>query len=193
MTNETENRLTQAQRVEATPPFSFRRSRSRPRFDKVRVAETGRYGLGVFAEEPIRMGRAVGRVHGELKPTDYRSHYCMDFEGGVLEPDAPYRFLNHCCEPNCQLIEWEIEGEDASDSEAPRSRKFFELWVHALRDIEKGEELTIDYGWDWKSAIPCKCGSPHCRGWICRLDELDLCRELNGDPANYLENQDEET
>lgn len=145
------------------PPFIARGEK----YDRVRVGSTGVRGLGVFALVDIKGGRAVGRVKGELKPKDYRSCYCIDFGDGTLEPFEPYRFLNHSCDPNCQLIEWQIE----LDSDKP----ILELWVHTLRDIKADEELTIDYAWEWRFAVPCLCGSENCRGWICKAEELDKC------------------
>ncbi len=172
---------------EAIPPFSLRR----PRFDRVRVEETEKCGLGVFADAPIKAGHAVGQVHGELKPADFRSHYCVEFADGALEPAPPYRFLNHCCVPNCEFVEWEIEDESETPDAAENPKPIFELWVHAIRDIAKGEELTIDYGWDWRSAIPCRCGSPDCRGWICKVEELETCLRERGNPEDYCEDPEE--
>ena len=158
------------------PPFGVKRTR----FDRVKVASTPRCGLGVFATASIKGGCAVGRVLGENKPKDFRSDYCVEFGDGALEPYPPYRFLNHSCAPNCQFIEWQIEDELSSAESPPLS---VELWVHALHNIEPGEELTIDYGWDWQSAIPCKCGAPNCRGWICKEEELDICRKNHENDA----------
>jgi len=65
------------------------------------------------------------------------------------------RWINHSCDGNCE-------------SETEKGRVF----VDALRDIEKGEELGYDYqiGRD-KNDPPnvdeiyaCRCGSPKCRG-----------------------------
>ena len=166
------NSLENESESDAIPPFS-----SRPlRFDRVKVKETEGRGLGVFADARIKKGRAVGRVFGEIKTQEFRSEYCVEFADGVLEPNAPYRFLNHSCAPNCEFVEWQITEGDAGKDETP----CFELWVHALRDVEPDEELTIDYGWDWQSAIPCKCGAPNCRGWICKEEELELCRQNKG-------------
>lgn len=166
-----ENKSKRQESSEAIPPFSTKR----PRFNRVEVRDAGERGLGVFATAPIKARHAVGRVLGDLKPQGYTSHYCVEYGDGALEPYPPYRFLNHSCEPNCEFVEWTIsnEAESADGSE----KVTLELWVHALRDIARGEELVVDYGWDWRSAIPCKCGSPHCRGWICREEDLDLCRE----------------
>ena len=46
------------------------------------------------------------------------------------------------------------------------------MFIHALRDIRRGEELFYDYGLiiderltkALKKAYECRCGSPDCRG-----------------------------
>lgn len=42
------------------------------------------------------------------------------------------RFVNHSCEPNCEMQKWSVNG-------------LFRMALFALRDIEAGEELTYDY------------------------------------------------
>lgn len=164
--------ISRCARKKPIPPFVFKRTR----FDRVKVAATPHCGMGVFALASIKGGYAVGRVLGEIKPKAFRSVYCVEFGDGVLEPYPPYRFLNHSCAPNCQFIEWQID-DDSTSSESCGA--LVELWVHALRDIEPNEELTIDYGWDWQSAIPCKCGAPNCRGWICKEEDLAKCLDFH--------------
>ena len=51
-----------------------------------------------------------------------------------------------------------------------------DLRIEAIRDIKKGDEITIDYCWPADQAIKCLCGSPHCRGWIVDLAELHLIK-----------------
>ncbi|MCF0234775.1 MAG: SET domain-containing protein-lysine N-methyltransferase, partial [Thermoguttaceae bacterium] len=137
-------------------PFAKPRGRGakRPPLPQVRVVATADRGLGVFTDSPIRAGRAVGRVLGKIHPAGYSSEYCVEFRDGALEPDEPFRRLNHSCAPNCEFIEWTTSADGAEESE---------LWLHALRDVAAGEELTIDYGWDADAAIPCRCGAPNCR------------------------------
>jgi hypothetical protein len=69
-------------------------------------------------------------------------------DGAVGGSDAIY--INHSCEPNC---EFDFEGEQA--------------FVMASRDIDTGEELTLDYAYD-PSGPPeaCVCGTDACRGTI---------------------------
>jgi uncharacterized protein len=70
------------------------------------------------------------------------------------------RFVNHSCDPNCEIV---IE----------RGR----VYVHALRDIEPGEELRYDYWYitdevytmaDLRRIYPCRCGAAECRGTLAR-------------------------
>jgi SET domain-containing protein len=75
-----------------------------------------------------------------------------DLDGDFEYNDA--RLINHSCNPNC-----EVDG------------KGLKLWIFALRDIKKGEELSYDYGFgydkDYKQFI-CKCGANNCVGYIVR-------------------------
>ena len=75
-----------------------------------------------------------------------------DLDGDFKYNDA--RLINHSCNPNC-----EVEG------------KGLKLWITAIRDIKKGEELSYDYGFgydeDYKQFV-CKCGAKNCVGYIVR-------------------------
>ena len=66
------------------------------------------------------------------------------------------RLINHSCNPNC-----EVAGTG------------LKVWVYAIRDIKKGEELTYDYGFgfdeDYKD-FPCRCRSKNCAGYIVRSE-----------------------
>lgn len=142
------------------------------RLDRIHIDETP-CGKGIFASERLRAQTPVGRIRGEIKPPGYRSDYCMSFRDGGIEPDDPYRLVNHSCDPNCELIEWEITNPDSGEN-------IYELWIHTIRTVEKNEQITIDYAWDWKAAIPCLCGSPLCRGWICGKQDLETCIRERG-------------
>ena len=74
-----------------------------------------------------------------------------------LDGDFKYntaRLINHSCDPNCEVFGTGLK-----------------VWVYAIRDIKKGEELSYDYGFgfdkDFKD-FPCKCGSKKCVGYIIR-------------------------
>ncbi|MDO4585753.1 MAG: SET domain-containing protein-lysine N-methyltransferase [Planctomycetia bacterium] len=155
-------------KMENRPPKLLHRQK----YDQVYIALT-HCGNGVFAAVAFKANQPVGRIKGTIHSSDYRSDYCMSFGDGALEPEEPYRFVNHSCEPNCELIEWEITNEETNE-------KVYELWLHTIREIAKNEQLTIDYGWDWKAAIHCLCGSSNCRGWICQKNELAFCIQKRG-------------
>ena len=130
------------------------------------VVRQSAVGFGVYARRRLRRNTHVGRIRGQIiDDADYSSDYCMELGGSLsLEPSYPFRYLNHSCEPNCEIIQWEFEGNRS------------ELWLHTRLPIEPGEELKIDYSWPAESAIPCLCGSPNCRGWIIDPIELPLMR-----------------
>ncbi len=127
--------------MEILPP-SFHR---RVRYDRVYVADSPN-GLGLFTSAALGGNRAVGRVHGQKKPSGWRSEYCMEFAGGAIEPDPPYRFINHSCDPNCILIEWELSRGDETQGEGGKNEPIYEMWLHTLRPVTKGAALTIDSG-----------------------------------------------
>lgn len=134
--------------------------------EDVRVEQT-EIGLGVFAAREFFPNEAIGHVLGSVVDDPrHGSDYCMELdEQRGLEPAAPFRFVNHSCHPNSQLIHLESTQEDGRP--APT-----EIWVEAIRRIEPGEQVTIDYGWPAEAAIPCRCRSSNCRGWIVAEEEL---------------------
>ena len=47
------------------------------------------------------------------------------------------------------------------------------VWVYAIKDIKKDEELTYDYGFGFDEGykdFPCKCRSKNCVGYIVRSE-----------------------
>ena len=77
-----------------------------------------------------------------------------DLDGDVSWNTA--RLINHSCSNNC-----DYNGTG------------LKLWVVAIKDIKKGEEITCDYGFgydeDYKQ-FPCKCNSKNCCGYIVRAE-----------------------
>ena len=133
---------------------------------KVRVRKMA-LGRGVYAVRRLRKNQTIGEITGKvIDDPDYGSEYCIELgPERNMEPIAPFRYLNHSCEPNCEVFSWNPEpGEDASVSDR--------LWLQALRTIQAGEELTIDYGWPADVAIRCHCGTGTCRGWVVSEEEL---------------------
>lgn len=133
-------------------------------------------GRCLLAKETIRANTAVGRIRGRvISSSDYGSEYCIDLSDGTsLEPAAPFRYLNHACEPNCELILWRVPWNTGEVTH--------EVWLHTLRRIIAGEELTIDYAWPATAAIPCQCNSENCRQWIVDVAELSLLQQRGQRP-----------
>ena len=127
-------------------------------------------GQGVFAAIDIEPDTVIGEIRGRwISDPGYYSDYCIDGgDDGSMEPTAPFRYLNHHCRPNCEIYQW--DSHDKSEHGA--------FFLHAFRPISAGDELTIDYAWSAEVAIPCRCGSRFCRGWIVSIDELPLLRQL---------------
>ncbi len=103
----------------------------------VKIGRTS-YGLGVFAFAFIPKGTPIGRVPGDvIHDGDYGSDYCIQAgEGKVLEPGPPFCYLNHSCEPNCQLMQY-VREEDVQEGE--------ELEIGALSASEMdGDEFDDD-------------------------------------------------
>ena len=130
------------------------------------------FGRGVFARTDIPPHTVVGEVEGRvISDAEYASAYCIDLGGSLsLEPRAPFRYLNHSCTPNCQLVLTEVEHEDGTPAPA-------EIHLETLVAIPEGAELTIDYAWSADGAIPCLCGSVKCRGWVVAEEELAKLRK----------------
>lgn len=138
----------------------------------VRVAPAA-HGDGLYATHRIRRGERIGRVYGDVIHGDYGSEYAIDLgDHRLLEPAAPFRYMNHNCSPNCELV------NSTRDHAAPDE---YEVYVYARRPIAKGAELTIDYAWAADAAIRCGCQSENCRGWIVSEEELPalLAREAD--------------
>jgi hypothetical protein len=132
----------------------------------LRVGST-HVGQGVFAARRLKSGIVIGEILGQVldeHPAD--PSYCMELSSGrVLEPSAPLRFVNHSCDPNCELFYWFDEDAPAQEDR---------LWLQTIRTIEPGAELSIDYCWPADAAIPCQCGAINCRGWIVDPEERHL-------------------
>lgn len=135
---------------------------TRPVYQKyaVRVGPSAIDGQGVFAAEPVPPARKIGEIRGESVSVDEariratRSERVMIVE---LSPRRtidfsrsadPMRYTNHSCRPNARLC-------------IDHGRVEF----YALRRIEPGEEITVDYGpTHHQGRLACRCGAPGCRG-----------------------------
>jgi len=161
------DRLILKQPLESTGKATLMSDSYELQLEDLLVVEETEVGLGVFAKWPLREGMVLGEITGQLiVDSKHSSEYAIELDENVsLEPAAPFRFLNHCCQPNCELF-----GFDEDEQPGP-------LYLGVLRDLEPGDELTIDYAWPADGAIRCLCHAEHCRGWIVASEELDLILE----------------
>ncbi len=128
---------------------------------KLRLAKSRIHRWGIFAGERIPARRKIIEYTGERisrretkrrAEAPYNYLFTLDkywaIDGAVGGSGA--EFINHCCEPNC-------------DSRIVRGH----ILYMSKRDIEPGEELTVDYHFDADvDEVPCSCGAPNCRGTI---------------------------
>jgi hypothetical protein len=86
-----------------------------------------------------------------------------DLDGNV--PWNTARLINHSCSPNCEA--------------QSRGKKIF---IHALRKIKQGEELTYDYGFDVEcyEEHPCLCRRDGCVGYIVSRDQWHILDDKLG-------------
>lgn len=135
---------------------------------RVKKSNIDRNGRGLYAAQDIKEGTKIIDYIGNIitkKQTEedqkfdnskpiylFNLNSRYDLDGDVTWNAA--RLINHSCSNNC-----DYEG------------KGLKLWVTAMHDIKKGEELTCDYGFgydvDYKQ-FPCKCRSKNCVGYIVR-------------------------
>jgi len=115
--------------------------------------DKGTAKAAVALREFPRISR-VCRVSGHLLP--YRCRHTRQLAPGVHVYDPRFcGLLRHSCDPNVFL--------DMS-----------ELWLWALKDIQKGDWLSMDYAATEDKLLrqfACRCGSYNCRGWITGYDE----------------------
>ena len=133
--------------------------------------KSGINNLGLFAKSDINKGEKVieykGRkyTHKQVEENDRfdnsKAIYLFTLnERYVLDGDTKTntaKYINHSCNPNCEVDI--INGK---------------IWIIAIKDIKKGDELSYDYGFGYDAdfrQFPCKCGSKNCCGYIARDDQ----------------------
>lgn len=147
---------------------------------KVRVQDSPIHGKGVFAARALKKGERVIEYRGDVIAQDKADElYADDGESGhtfLFTVNSDYlidgnvrgnaaKWINHGCEPNCEAVLLEAEGDD---------RAADRVVIEALRDIGKDEELTYDYGIvlevahtkRLKSIWVCRCGAATCTGTL---------------------------
>jgi SET domain-containing protein len=140
---------------------------------KIVVRNSPIHGRGVYAARNIRSGERIIEYRGEIiswkeadrrppsDPNDPHHTFLFSLEDGKRVIDASVngndaRWINHSCDPNCETEE----------SESGR------VYIEAIRDIARGEELNYDYCLiidekitkKLKRQYECRCGAAECRG-----------------------------
>jgi SET domain-containing protein len=125
--------------------------------DKIVVRSSPIHGRGVFAARRIQRGEVtidwtpcsevLTDEQVQALPVEEQMFVSI-IDGRHILFKPPARFVNHSCNPNARAV----EGHDI-----------------ALRTIEEGEEITIDYVVEQAlelglRALQCNCGAPNCRG-----------------------------
>lgn len=139
----------------------------------IKLKKSSIHGVGVIANKNIKKGTRVIEYVGERitkKESDRRADIPLtenknnpelgavyiftlnsryDIDGHVKYNTA--RYINHSCNPNCESDI--IKGK---------------IWIIAIKDIQKGDELSYNYGYDYDSYEdhPCRCGCYNCMGFI---------------------------
>ena len=130
-------------------------------YNALYVARSGIVGRGLYAGSRIRARAKIGEFEGEQVSVREarRRAKSMDviaivevgnFALDATESKRGFRFINHSCNPNTFTRVTDTRAE-----------------FYALRDIARGEELTVDYEESHHNGkLPCRCGAPNCRGKI---------------------------
>jgi hypothetical protein len=136
------------------------------------------HGNGMFATAPIRKGERLIQYKGRLRSHEEVDRvYSDEVETGhtflftlnddyVIDANVDgnaARWINHSCNPNCEAVFHEHEGDD---------RRKDAVWIEARRAIRPGEELSYNYGITlaerhtpkMKQLWACRCGARKCTG-----------------------------
>lgn len=136
------------------------------------VRDSGIHGRGVYASTFIPketriieyVGELIDKEESEKRALSQHAKSLKSGDAAVyiftlsknydIDGNVPWntaRLINHTCNPNCEA--WIV------------GRK---IYIYSLRDINKGEELGFDYGFDIECFEDhvCLCGSPNCVGYI---------------------------
>lgn len=149
-----------------------------------KVFKEGNMGLGLKATEYISKGSLVIEYMGEiideeemgrrlhnqrtLTPHD-KDYYIMELDNGIYV-DGKFegnfsRFINHSCDPNCELQRWNVKGR-------------MRIGIFAIKDVQPGESLSYDYQFDTQEedVFKCYCGTAKCRGTMAPNKKERLAR-----------------
>ncbi|MBI2096836.1 MAG: SET domain-containing protein-lysine N-methyltransferase [Candidatus Sungbacteria bacterium] len=147
--------------------------------DQVYAKETGHYGKSLFAKKSFKKDELVFVAFGPIVNQATKYTIPIDYQLKI-DPTRPEgnlcKYICHSCEPNLGI----------------RERTLFV----AFKDIEKDEEVTVDYamlGYEYGNELSgeeriCHCGRESCRGKLGCYKELlqNLREKYRGYISDYL-------
>jgi len=140
----------------------------RKQWKKMEVFQTEKKGKGLRVMEDVKKGdlitEYVGKAVNKLflnrlfrRYATERKLYIMAITNDIYldarKVGGVARYINHSCEPNCQVERWKVRG-------------IMRAAVVAYKDIPAGTELSFDYQWERKrgrAPTKCYCGAKTCR------------------------------
>ncbi len=123
---------------------------------KVRRTKDGK-GSGLLAMEDIDKDDYVIEYVGKIEYKRRENNYMMKINRMNLwinedKNGGPAQYMNHSCNPNCELVQWGVDG-------LPR------MCFFAKKNIKSGMKFTFNNNWDWVSRqvrTVCLCESENC-------------------------------
>ena len=90
--------------------------------------------------EDIEKDDYVIEIMGIIEYNRRETNYTMKMNGMNLwingnKNGGPAQYINHSCDPNCDLVQWGVDG-------LPR------MCFFAKKTIKSGMEFTFDYNWE---------------------------------------------
>ncbi|XP_066128400.1 histone-lysine N-methyltransferase, H3 lysine-36 specific isoform X5 [Saccopteryx bilineata] len=141
-------------------------------YPDVEIFRTLQRGWGLRTKTDIKKGEFVNEYVGELideeecrariryaQEHDITNFYMLTLDKDRIIDAGPKgnyaRFMNHCCQPNCETQKWSVNGDTR-------------VGLFALSDIKAGTELTFNYNLEClgNGKTVCKCGAPNCSGFL---------------------------
>jgi len=151
----------------------------------IEVNKSSIHSTGVFATKDIHkrtkvieyVGEKITKEESEKRADEVLNNHKKNKNNGAvyifelnkkydIDGNVPYnlaKYINHSCNPNCETEI--IKGH---------------IWIIAIKDIKKGEELTYDYGYDLEDykEHPCHCKSKNCVGYIIAEEHKNKLKKL---------------
>jgi uncharacterized protein len=159
--------------------------------ENIVVKESGIHNKGVFAKQNIKKGSHIIEYVGEIiskEESNRRLELSVEEHPGIsglgavyifdlneehdIDGDVPYnpaKYINHACHPNAEV---KIINNH--------------IYIKAIKNITKGEEITFNYGYGMEDSdtledlegFECYCNSDKCVGFMLGEDYWSKLKEL---------------